>query len=121
MKGYKATGTSGMGAAVSGHPVQQTAITSVAENGTGSLRITWNMVKDITGYQIYRSTEQNGTYSLIHTIDNYNINSYDDVAAEPGVRYYYKVVLVNTYNGSAVYGGYSDVVSGMLQPVPQTP
>lgn len=121
MKGYKATGTSGMGAAVSGHPVQQTAITSVAENGTGSLRITWNMVKDITGYQIYRSTEQNGTYSLIHTIDNYNINSYDDVAAEPGVRYYYKVVLVNTYNGSAVYGGYSDVVSGMLQPAPQTP
>ncbi len=119
MKGYKATGTSGLSAAVGGYPVRKTKIISVTANEQGQLEVTWEKVKDTNGYRIYRSTQQDGTYTLLKTISDYKTVSYADTKAQPGVTYYYKVVLINQYDGKTIYGSYSSAVSGTLLAAPQ--
>lgn len=61
MKGYKATGTSGKSKAVSAYPIRQTEIASVEPGDTGALVVRWSQVKDISGYEVYRSTQWDGT------------------------------------------------------------
>ncbi len=119
IKGYKASGTSGMSKAVSGYPVRTTNILSAVANEQGGLDVTWTKVKDVKGYRIYRSTQQNGTYDLLTTISDYNTTSYTDTGVQSGMTYYYKIMLINQYDGKTVYGGYSAAVSGTLLAAPQ--
>ncbi len=114
VKNYKTTIQSGMSQAVAGRPVSATNITSVAENAQNLLEITWSAVGDVQGYQIYRSTEADGTYSLLGAVLDPNAVSYVDRTAERGVVYYYKIVLIGQYGGSPVYGAYSPAASGSL-------
>ena len=44
-------------------------------------------------------------------------SSYVDVAVAPEVVYYYKIVLVNTYESQTIYGSESAVVSGKIPAV----
>lgn len=118
MKGYKATGTSGKSKAVSAYPIRQTEIASVEQGDTGALVIRWSQVKDISGYEVYRSTQWDGTYDLLTTINDYSVTSYEDASVEPSVSYWYKVRIVNTYNGKAIYGGYSAPVVGSTLAAP---
>lgn len=112
MKGYKATGTSGKSKAKSAYPIRQTEIASVETGDTGALVVRWNQVKDITGYEVYRSTQWDGTYTLLTTLNDYSVTSYEDQTIEPSVSYWYKVRLVNTYGGEKIYGQYSAPVEG---------
>lgn len=125
MKGYKATGTSGMSKAVGGYPICVTNISSVAENASGMLEVRWMPVSDVTGYRIYRSTAASGAYALISTVSGSQSASYADTSAVRGVTYYYKVVLVGQYGQETVYGQESSAVSGMLpvleDPAPDPP
>ena len=73
MKGYKATGTSGKSARATAYPIRQTQIASVEPNDTGALLIRWNQVKDIKGYEVYRSTEWDGAYTLLTTVNDYSV------------------------------------------------
>lgn len=114
IKGYKATGTSGLSKIKSGYPVRRTSITSIAANENGQIEIKWNKIKDTKGYQIYRSTSASGTYSLIQTVSSYKTTSYVDTTATAGATYYYKIVLINKYDGKTIYGKDSSVVSFML-------
>ena len=120
IKGYKTASVKSMSAAAGGSPVSVTSLTSAAPDAGGKLAIAWKEVKDITGYQIYRSTEENGAYTLLETISNPSITVYTDTSAVAGTSYYYKIVLVNKYNGQTVYGQYSDAVRGVL-PAPVSP
>lgn len=119
IKGYKATGTSGMSAEVGGYPVRKTKITSVTVNEQGQLEVKWSKVKGTKGYRIYRSTQSDGTFTLQKTISDYKTVSYVDTGAQPGVVYYYKVVLINQYGGKTIYGSYSSAVSGILLAAPE--
>lgn len=114
MKGYKATGTSGKSKAVGAYPIRQTEITAVEPGETGTLVVRWGQVKDIKGYEIYRSTQMDGTYTLLKEIDGCDIVSYEDTSVEPSVSYWYKVRLVNTYNGKTIYGEYSAPMEGSI-------
>ncbi|MCM1257810.1 MAG: N-acetylmuramoyl-L-alanine amidase [Roseburia sp.] len=118
MKGYKVTGTSGKSKAVSAYPIRQTEIASVEAGDTGALVVRWSQVKDIKGYEVYRSTQEDGTYNLLTTVDDYSVTSYEDASAEPSVSYWYKIRLVNTYNGKTIYGGYSAPVEGSTLAAP---
>ncbi len=120
IKGYKTASVKSMSAAAGGSPVSVTSLTSAAPDAGGKLAIAWKEVKDITGYQIYRSTEENGAYTLLETISNPSVTVYTDASAAAGTSYYYKIVLVNKYNGQTVYGQYSDAVRGVL-PAPVSP
>lgn len=112
MKGYKATGTSGKSARAAAYPIRQTQIASVEPNDTGALLIRWNQVKDIKGYEVYRSTEWDGAYTLLTRVNDYSVTSFADTTIQPSVSYWYKVRLVNTYDGKTIYGGYSAPVEG---------
>ena len=100
-----------------GSPISVTSITSAAMNPQGKLAIAWNAVQNVTGYQIYRSTEQNGVYTLLHTITNPAVTTYIDDTAVDNTAYYYKIVLINRYNNQTIYGPYSAAASGVKETV----
>lgn len=120
IKGYKATGTSGMSKAAAGYPVRSTGIVSASVNPTEQLEITWNKVKDVTGYQIYRGTEENGEYTLLETISGADTVSYTDTSAVFGTTYFYKLRLVNTYEGKTIYGTMSAPVKSVWITAPES-
>lgn len=117
MNGYNSTKTTGKGAALGGSPISVTSITSAAMDPQGKLAVTWNAVPNVTGYQIYRSTEQNGTYTLLHTVTNPAVITYIDETAVDHTAYYYKIVLINSYNNQTIYGPYSAAASGVKEAV----
>ncbi len=119
ISGYNSTKTTttGQGAALGGSPISVTSITSAAMNPQGKLAIAWNAVQNVTGYQIYRSTEQNGVYTLLHTITNPAVTTYIDDTAVDNTAYYYKIVLINRYNNQTIYGPYSAAASGVKETV----
>ncbi len=61
---------------------------------------------DLLGYEIYRSTSANGTYTQLNTSDNILGTSYTDYSAVAGYTYYYKVTSADT-------GGVESVLSSV--------
>lgn len=118
IKGYKATGTSGMSKAVSSYPVRQTSITSAGVNSDGQLQVTWQKITGCKGYELYRSTAAAGQYELLTTTSSSKTVTYVDNAATAGTTYYYKVRPIGKYDGKTIYGKYSTVVSGILLTAP---
>ena len=51
-------------------------ITSVKKSGSSSLQVNWNAFEGATGYMLYRSDRENGTYKCIYTAKSGNITSY---------------------------------------------
>lgn len=89
----------------------------IAQNLPGQgVQLTWqDLAYNETGYEVYRSTTSNGTYSLVTTTAP-NATGYADTSARGNTQYYYKVRSVNTYGQSA----YSDIVGiTTLDRVPQ--
>ncbi len=69
---------------------------SVKATATGlrSIRLTWNSVKGVRGYTIYRATSDKGPFArLTSIVNNYyrDISFYEDTALNPKTTYYYKV------------------------------
>lgn len=72
-------------------------------NTDGKVVFNWGFKKGTTGYKIYRSGYQNGTYKLIGETKS---NTFTDKTASAGYYYYYKIVAVNSrssYADSAPY------------------
>jgi fibronectin type 3 domain-containing protein len=81
-----------------------------------SVTVSWNPVDGASGYQLYRATSENGTYSLVKTT---TATSYANTSLKTGTRYYYKVRAYRTVNRRKVFGSDSAVVSAtpVLSPV----
>jgi hypothetical protein len=86
--------------------VQATGLPSAA----GVIAITWGYVSGVTGYEVFRSDSELGTYDPIGTAPNVYSPSYTDTNVTAGVTYWYKVKAVNT-NGP---GPDSAALSGAL-------
>jgi len=80
---------------------------SAAASGYSSIRVSWNAVAEMAGYQVYRATSANGTYSLIKTTSSL---SYTNTSLKTGTTYYYKVRAYRLAGRTKVYGDYSAVV-----------
>ncbi len=78
-----------------------------------SVKVSWSAVNEVSGYEVYRSTSNNGLYTSIGTIDS---TSYTDTGLTTGTIYYYKIRAYNTVGDHKVYGGYSSIVSAALGP-----
>lgn len=65
-----------------------------ANSKYGKLKVTWKSVSGAAGYDVYRATSQNGTYTKIGTSQK---NSYTDAKASLNKYYYYKIVAKNSY------------------------
>jgi uncharacterized protein YjdB len=103
----------------SAKPVPATPAITTASAGYNSVKISWGKVSGATGYQIYRATSKEGTYSRIATITSGSTVTYTNKSLTTGRTYYYKVRAYRTVNGTNVYGSFSSVKS--VKPVPATP
>ena len=75
------------------------------------IKVIWTKVSGCAGYVIYRSTEENGKYSVLKTVTMATATEYSNIVQD-GQTYYYKIRAFVEVNGKKVYGDYSKVVSG---------
>jgi len=66
------------------------AVTASNVASTGKVKLTWTAVEGATSYKVYRSTKENGTYSLMKTVKD-GATTYTNTNAVAGKKYYYKV------------------------------
>ncbi len=78
----------------------------IKTSGYNSAKLSWGKVKGASGYNIYRSTSQNGTYVKAGSSAK---NTYTDKTLEPYTKYYYKVRAYRSVNGTKVEGADSAV------------
>jgi len=74
------------------------------------LKIEWNKVQDVSGYKIYRSSERDGDYSLVKTINDSETLEYLDTSVKTGGKYYYKVYSYNELSGSDYLSSESNIL-----------
>ncbi|MGG0176549.1 Ig-like domain-containing protein [Gottfriedia acidiceleris] len=67
-----------------------------------SMTLSWSKIDGASGYQIYRSTSPNGTFSLVGTNTSGSLTSFKNVKLTKGKTYYFKVVVYRTVNGKKV-------------------
>lgn len=98
----------------SGHsaPVKS-RISSINNNGISSIIVKWDRVKDVHGYEVYVSTEKNGTYKLYRrTSGNKKADRTVTIKGlATGSRYYVKIRAYRRTDGGYIYGRYSTVKS----------
>jgi len=80
-----------------------TGVTATAASSS-SINVSWSSVAGATGYRIYRSTNEVGTFTEVGTSST---TSYTDTGLTASTTYYYKVAAIN----SSGTGGQSNAVS----------
>lgn len=81
-----------------------------------SVRLTWQQSPSATGYYIYRSVKENGTYRKIKTITKNTVLTYTDTKLVPGKKFYYKICTYTKEAGKAAVAG---ELSAAVQVQPQ--
>lgn len=76
------------------------------------IRLTWDKPPGAQGYQIYRTTSKNGSYTKIKTIYDGNIKTFDDTNLQTNTAYYYKIRSFGTVDDKRSYSGQSEPVIG---------
>lgn len=111
ISGYAMEGVAVQSAPMNGSPISETKLLSAVPDEKGRPVLVWEPVSDVAEYQIYRSTEENGTYELLAPpITDPLAGSRIDETAEPNQIYYYKIALVSRYAGETVLGNQSPAV-----------
>lgn len=59
--------------------------------GDHSVKLTWKQDTAVSGYYIYRSVKENGTFRKIKTISKNATLTYTDTKLVPGKKFYYKI------------------------------
>ncbi|MBR2294933.1 MAG: fibronectin type III domain-containing protein [Clostridiales bacterium] len=92
-------------------------ITSLTRSGSAgaSFNISWESDPGATGYQLMRSTAENGTYTTVCTTTKTNRT---DTGLTVGTTYWYKVRSYRTVGGKTTYGSYG---TPMMITVPMAP
>lgn len=72
------------------------------------ITVGWKKLSGVSGYEISRSTQENGTYTVLGTTTK---TKYTDSNTQSGTTYFYRVRAYVTANGNNYYGTYSDVYS----------
>lgn len=106
-------------------PAAPTNVT--ASNSSGTVTVTWtapttnadsSALTDLLGYEIYRSTSANGTYTQLNTIDILTTSYADSVSG--GTTYYYKVTVADTGGIESAYSTASNGVAAIVTDTPST-
>jgi len=61
---------------------------SASAKSSSSIKLSWKKVSGATGYEIYRSASQNGSYKKIKTVSNL---TFTDKSLKSGKTYFYKI------------------------------
>ncbi len=78
-----------------------------------SIKVSWSKVSGASGYTIYRSASENGTYTAVKRITSGSTLSWTNSSLTTGKTYYYKVRAYRNSGGKRIYGEYSDIVSAV--------
>jgi len=81
--------------------------TRVTAMNMNSITLGWNIINGVSGYNIYRSNNENGTYNKLNT-NLITDNRYIDTELTAYATYYYKV----TSSTSGIESDYSGIVTG---------
>lgn len=90
--------------------------TKVASASYDKLRISWEPMSGVDGYQIYRATSKSGKYAKIATVKGASSAIYTDTGRACGTRYYYKLRAYKKIGGKTVYSKYSSILSAYAKP-----
>ena len=94
----------------------QVDFTKVASASYDKLRLSWEPLSGVDGYQIYRATSKSGKYAKIATVKGASSATYTDTGRTCGTRYYYKLRAYKKIGGKTVYSKYSTVLSAYAKP-----
>jgi len=81
-----------------------------SSTGTNSIKVSWKKVKGASGYMIYRSTRQNGSYKRVDTVSSRK-SSYTNKNLKANKKYYYKVRAFKDTNTKIYRSKYSSSAS----------
>ena len=90
--------------------------TKVTSASYDKLRLSWEPLSGVDGYQIYRATAKSGKYAKIATVKGAASASYTDTGRTCGTRYYYKLRTYKKIGGKTVYSKYSSILSAYAKP-----
>ena len=96
--------------------VAQVEFTKVTSASYDKLRLSWEPLSGVDGYQIYRATSKSGKYAKIATVKGAASASYTDTGRTCGTRYYYKLRTYKKIGGKTVYSKYSSILSSYAKP-----
>lgn len=84
-----------------------------------NVTLTWKKVKNVTGYRVYRSTD-NVNYTCIKTLKGEDVLTYTDKKTNGNTKYYYKLrAYVDDASSTRYYGLWSNAVSAKIPRVYQ--
>lgn len=92
------------------------SLISVKSYRYDKIKLTWEPLSGVDGYQIYRATSKSGTYSKVTSVTGASKSSYINGSRTCGKTYYYKVRAYKKINGNTVYSKFSTVMSGKAVP-----
>ena len=90
--------------------------TKVTSASYDKLRLSWEPLSGVDGYQIYRATSKSGKYAKIATVKGASGATYTDTGRTCGTRYYYKLRAYKKIGGKTVYSKYSTILSAYAKP-----
>lgn len=90
--------------------------TKVASASYDKLRLSWEPLSGVDGYQIYRATSKSGKYAKIATVKGASSATYTDIGRTCGTRYYYKLRAYKKIGRKTVYSKYSTILSAYAKP-----
>ena len=79
----------------------------MAANTENSIRINWNQLSNVDGYEVFRAISENGKYTKIKTITDNTITSSASTNLQSGTTYYYKVRSYKIIDGIKQYSEFS--------------
>ena len=92
------------------------SLTSVKSYRYDKIKLTWEPLSGVDGYQIYRATSKSGTYSKVNSVTGASKSTYINGSRTCGKTYYYKVRAYKKISGKNVYSKFSTVMSGKAVP-----
>lgn len=97
-------------AAAQAKPVPSAPDPSAVPVTVDAIEISWQAVDGASGYELYVSDSEGGTYTLLNNSADL---SFIHAPVTTGVPYYYKVRAYAPFGSTKVYGDYSGVVSAV--------
>lgn len=92
------------------------SLTSVKSYSYDKIKLTWEPLSGVDGYQIYRATSKSGTFSKVTSVTGASKSSYINGSRTCGKTYYYKARAYKRINGKTVYSKFSSVMSAKAKP-----
>lgn len=84
---------------------------TVKKRSAGKISISWQEIDGVSGYQLYRATSEDGTYSKVKTFSDGTTTAFVNTVTR-NKTYYYKIrAYYKANDGTYFYGDWSDIAS----------